>query len=439
MFLGELRKIHPTITQRDFNEERPDESSGLDSTPTRIAENLKVLMKTEEYEEKGDYLMATLAMPYVQGMILYVLSITFPFFAFCLVIPGKQGGFLLWFGLWVWVKSWDVFFSFVMLIDNILYHLLPHGPPVTNDVLARPEKAFEALLAVDPNYSVYTYYHILALCLTAIPIISGFLVKKGGQEFLGALGTNLSTFSGRVGESMGLYSRALKAQSDLRQSVINAEGAVERAAATALKDPIVQAAMARIQSGTTAATLLEKAGNAPSNRLKDSREVLGNTIIPANQAGVYAALAQASVEQAGNILDARVRQLMGNARYNEALGEHNKKLSRRAIMLGFNSHEFLDPVAYPGGVEAALKRSFYIMPLEAAWNRQVSGTWSALMNDGGIRSQANLYYDTPDPSVEYYLDVIQEHAPEGMPRAPGLPKVFNSVTNSQGTLPGAGQ
>jgi hypothetical protein len=62
------------------------------------------------------------AIPYIQGLLLYLLTISFSFFAIFLVLPGRATSIFVWCSLWVWVKSWDIGFALVFVARDIFWH-----------------------------------------------------------------------------------------------------------------------------------------------------------------------------------------------------------------------------------------------------------------------------------------------------------------------------
>jgi len=237
MFVNELQSLRPSLIQAEYGQSSAGQLADLDEGPEEMARTLRLIQYTDQWEEKGDYLMATLALPYVQGFVLYFLSMMFPFFCFCLVIPGRAGGMMLWMGLWLWVKLWDFGFALVMLLDKFLYLLLPHGQPITDDVIRDPSRTIKALLEVDPTYSIYTYYHLLATALAAVPLVTGFVVKRIGGDLMSLVSDQLTGFSGRVGFSMASYHRNLAAQESLRQYSQNDYNALQRGLASLNVNP----------------------------------------------------------------------------------------------------------------------------------------------------------------------------------------------------------
>ena len=89
---------------------------------------------------------------------------------------------------------------------------MPHGPPLTPTAVVSPAEAFKSLMTVDPLYSVHTYYNILATCMFSVPIITGVLVKKGGNEIVQAVSQGFHDFSGKIGTAMAMFMKSLKGQ-----------------------------------------------------------------------------------------------------------------------------------------------------------------------------------------------------------------------------------
>lgn len=183
-----------------------------------IARSIRELSTAIEYLHKGNFITYVLSLPYLQGLGLFLLSLSFPFFAMAVIAPGHGKTMLLWFGLWFWIKSWDIGMAIVMVIDKLLYALLPHGPPLGEADMRDPGKAFKVLLEVDPAYSSFVYYNLLAACMAAIPVLTGILVQRGGQELMNAINQGFQNFGGRVGHSMSQYQRNLQAQAHAARS-----------------------------------------------------------------------------------------------------------------------------------------------------------------------------------------------------------------------------
>ncbi|MBX7145432.1 MAG: hypothetical protein K1X79_13365 [Oligoflexia bacterium] len=63
-------------------------------------------------------------MPYLQGVLLYMLAIAYPFACILIVMPGMHKTIFTWMSFWAWVKLWDVGFAFCMLIERSLWAML---------------------------------------------------------------------------------------------------------------------------------------------------------------------------------------------------------------------------------------------------------------------------------------------------------------------------
>ena len=95
----------------------------------------KEVTRQRELAEKYGLLAKAAALPYYQGVFLYFLAVVFPFFAMLLLVPGRFTGFLVWFGLWFWLKSWDIGFAIAAFIDDALFALFTSQ--LTDPVAAR--------------------------------------------------------------------------------------------------------------------------------------------------------------------------------------------------------------------------------------------------------------------------------------------------------------
>lgn len=129
-----------------------------------------------------------MALPYVQGILLYGLAITFPFFALMTLVPGKAGVFFVWCGLWAWVKFWDIGWAVVMVIDDILWSLMPHSGAYdpTRSANHGPITVFEAGFNGDLAYSLATYYTILGILVSGVPYLTAQAVG-GAKRAIGGV------------------------------------------------------------------------------------------------------------------------------------------------------------------------------------------------------------------------------------------------------------
>ena len=156
----------------------------------------RMRLKKQEWSNKTNIIATAVNLPYYQGLAIYFLEILFPFFAILLIIPGRQSGFLFWCLLWIWIKSWDIGFAVVMVLDDILYSIFTywgHGkvagsygesasgmsPDLTDTLFA--------LHNLDPTFQLSTYYSLIGAALGSVPILSSYLILgsvKGGAGII---------------------------------------------------------------------------------------------------------------------------------------------------------------------------------------------------------------------------------------------------------------
>ncbi|MCB0321987.1 MAG: hypothetical protein KDD69_00390 [Bdellovibrionales bacterium] len=139
-----------------------------------------------EWGEKERMIHAAGSLPYYQGLLLYFLGATFPFFALLLLIPGKQAGFILWFLLWIWVKSWDIGMAVVMLLDDLIFAMLATEMSTVGRTESTPLNedlsfAFATLAEMDPTFQLAMYYTIIGVSVLAIPMTSAQIVLGGAR------------------------------------------------------------------------------------------------------------------------------------------------------------------------------------------------------------------------------------------------------------------
>lgn len=142
------------------------------------------------------------SIPYIQGLLLYLLAMMFPFFALFLILPGRYSAFLVWMSLWAWVKSWDFGFAFIDFIRDILWQFInPSLNSAENQALNWNDlsSVFALINTHDPLASLNTYYTVVGILTIAIPAFTAHLC-------LGA--TNLfDAFKGTMGQQSQEFGR----------------------------------------------------------------------------------------------------------------------------------------------------------------------------------------------------------------------------------------
>lgn len=324
--------------------------------------NSTLMNASYEYDGKGYFLMASLGLPYLQGVALYFLAWCFPWFAFALLVPGRHASFLYWFGLWFWLKSWDIGFAFVLLVDDILFYLLPSGPAFTDDTAKSMDKAFQLAFQADPMYSANVYYMLMATLVAAVPILCAGFVKKGAGEIVTALGQGFDSFASQVGNSMASYNRNLAVQR-ISAAVEKRKIAAGRAAYNeAMNSPFYVSAMALGVGAPQVMDVLSSqiAAAENSGTLKDRQKSrvlrqIYNTMGEASKAG-----AEVSKTELMNLAKAYLVYERTMALWGEGLSEKTIMAAADARAMKFFSHElfstFGDNVSGIQGMQVALAR-----------------------------------------------------------------------------------
>ncbi len=159
--------------------------------------------KAQEMASGKQYEAFSLLMmvPYFQGLLLYILALTYPFFAMLILVPGQAGNFLNWLALWAWVKSWDIGWAMVMIVDRLLWEIMPRTTfyNTQNNGAYTPVNLFEMHYSGDYAYSVALYWSILVILIGAVPIISAEAILGSKKAIASAFFSGASDLSQRYG------------------------------------------------------------------------------------------------------------------------------------------------------------------------------------------------------------------------------------------------
>lgn len=145
-------------------------------------------------------------LPYVQGLILYALSVMYPFFCLFVIAPGRASGLFTWMALWAWAKSWDVGFAMVMVADNLLWELMPHASffdadaETTYTPISLMQMAYEG----DHGYTTSTYWLLVCSLITAVPIVSAEAILGAKKSIGNLLVKGVREIAQKVGHKAGL-------------------------------------------------------------------------------------------------------------------------------------------------------------------------------------------------------------------------------------------
>jgi len=175
-----------------------------------IVETDRPVLQKREAKEKSTMMTHAAQLPYYQGLVLYFLGVTFPFFSVMLLIPGRHSGFLMWFGFYLWAKSWDIGFAVVMMLDDVLFSMfevahnvnaidngLRDADALSQGIEISRDAALAAHIAVelDPTFQMGTYYAIMGTALGSIPLVSAHLVLGGMKAGSGLISQGMSNYS----------------------------------------------------------------------------------------------------------------------------------------------------------------------------------------------------------------------------------------------------
>lgn len=150
-----------------------------------------------------------LQMPYYQGILLYFISIIYPFVCLLVLIPGKAVAVLQLPLFWLWVKSWDIGFAAIVLLEKVLYNMLPNWnlPPelkVTSVNNFWTHDKLPTILSEGYNFNhiqgIAMHYSVLALCTMSIPAWTGAFILKGKQSMLSSFTNAIDSQARNAGE-----------------------------------------------------------------------------------------------------------------------------------------------------------------------------------------------------------------------------------------------
>lgn len=62
--------------------------------------------------------------PYLQGVLLYLLALSYPFVCMMMIIPGWHKILGTWCSFWIWVKLWDLGFAVVTVLERSVWSII---------------------------------------------------------------------------------------------------------------------------------------------------------------------------------------------------------------------------------------------------------------------------------------------------------------------------
>lgn len=67
---------------------------------------------------------AAVMMPYIQGILAYIIIAAYPIASMLIILPGHYKGFFTWVAFFAWIKLWDVGFAMVQVIERSVWAML---------------------------------------------------------------------------------------------------------------------------------------------------------------------------------------------------------------------------------------------------------------------------------------------------------------------------
>ena len=193
--------------------------------------------------QTGVYLIA--AIPYLQGVLLYLLSFSFPFFCLMVLVPGRTSSIVVWLSLWLWVKSWDLGAAMIHFVRQLLWDMMPNatevriGSNTTADFYNLDWDAEGSVMNLiyinDPAAHHGTYYTIIVVLTMATPVITGYFCLGAANVW--------NAFSMGISQTADQYFNQ-KEKGAVRSIVTDSEGTQRPAAARVGSD------LSDIESGT---------------------------------------------------------------------------------------------------------------------------------------------------------------------------------------------
>lgn len=80
----------------------------------------------------GEIYTWALMIPYIQGVLMYLLAIGYPFACILIVMPGMHKVIFTWMSFWAWVKMWDLGFAIVMSLERSVWAMIGNKSQITS-------------------------------------------------------------------------------------------------------------------------------------------------------------------------------------------------------------------------------------------------------------------------------------------------------------------
>jgi hypothetical protein len=140
--------------------------------------------------------------PYTQGLLLFILTATFPFFCLLILLPSRTPSLFVWCGLWVWVKSWDVGFALIQFVRELLWIIFCRNVSPDPALLDWSDlsSVFNIIARNDPFVGLGLYNTLINLLTISVPFVTAHMCLGGTalfSSFRTAIDQTVSRVSGQ--------------------------------------------------------------------------------------------------------------------------------------------------------------------------------------------------------------------------------------------------
>jgi hypothetical protein len=202
------------------------------------------------------------------------------------------------------------------------------------------------VMEVDAIYSIHTYYNLLSCCLFAIPVVTGFIVGKGGSELVQAVTEGFKEFPMTFGASMGSYQRAMMAQQNIGEvQRFIYDQVVQSAWESIVKDPEIQHAVRQVWSGSLDANMLAQVDKILKASIGEAEKVKAlEALVPLGKlkdvfVRTKGAEIDISVEHWRGVAVAKLRANMAMTAYHASYSDYAVGRASQAMLMMWNSHD----------------------------------------------------------------------------------------------------
>jgi hypothetical protein len=91
----------------------------------QVVDTARVQMRTVGATSKfGELYTWALLIPYIQGVLMYLLAMAYPFCCMVIVVPGWHKVLITWMTFWAWIKLWDIGFAIVTVLERSVWSII---------------------------------------------------------------------------------------------------------------------------------------------------------------------------------------------------------------------------------------------------------------------------------------------------------------------------